>query len=125
LRCYFSPLSKSTIRKDKKFDDPNFHIPEDVKPEQMVIGPKCGTLGAMVTLTLKDIRDIKSNIVPTLWGEARYNDIFPGTKQHVTKFCQHIVSVKWPKNLEDPAGRIEIMAQPCLTHNCMNDECGD
>jgi hypothetical protein len=124
LRCYFAPLIKSKVRKDGTIDDPIFSTTENIKPQQMVLGPKCGTMGSMVTLTFQDFLGINSNIIPTLWGEARYNDIFPGTKPHITQFCQHIIRMSWPKKFT-PDTKILYLAVPCQTHNCMDDECNN
>ena len=62
------------------------------------------------------------------WGVAEYNDVFPNTIRHVTKFCYRLIADEqaitdtvddygFPKLVKSPS------VVPCAHHNCTDEEC--
>ena len=102
---------------------PDMRIPTDTKWIPVVIGPKArqtGTIRPITTDKLRSIGEGKLHIY--LWGEATYHDIFQGTREHVTKFCQEIAGTTSTPNQEIITG---VILSPCLIHNCIDEECND
>ena len=61
---------------------------------------------------------LAANAVSHVWqGVIRYNDIFPNTEEHVTKFC-YVIRVSNTGGTQTP------FLQQCYGHkNCADDEC--
>lgn len=69
--------------------------------------------------TLKNIPDgIKTFYV---WGVAKYDDVFPFTETHMTRFCYKIMSVHGDPL--DAASDLSLEVQQCQTGNCTDSEC--
>ena len=119
LRIYTSKLIKTTT----DITDPSFEKEANAVLTQNVIGPKMSVEGRADMLMRNDINKMiahKLNI--TMWGEATYNDIFEGTKSHITQFCFHIASIGLPAGRLDK-GTVTLSLVNCATHNCMDEEC--
>ncbi len=54
------------------------------------------------------------------WGWATYNDAFPNTKQHVTRFAVQIIVGGDPRN----ADKISFIYRFLNRYNCSDEECG-
>lgn len=100
-----------------------------------LIPPKSSALGGIgpmppdPPISPQDIIDIQSGRkLLYLWGCARYWDVFPSTKQHITRFCWSITPTGDPfgyiagKSPPEPGG----LSFPSVHHNegnCADDEC--
>ena len=109
---------------DKFTFDPNHKIHDDIeliyktyKDIPLMIGPKAvvvsqpielpeTNVGALDFITKTYLRDTYKVY---MWGEAKYHDIFWGTKQHVTRFCVELFFI------EQPHGMIRIA--PMMSFN--------
>ncbi len=63
-----------------------------------MIGPKYSTMGGAVPhfpsaqVTPQDILDMQAGTkFFYMWGWARYNDVFSGTEEHISRFCWRVV----------------------------------
>ena len=57
-----------------------------------------------------------------LYGWARYNDIFPGTKEHITKYCWRI---DFRRQYQNQSGDESFKTETptCAKNNCYDEEC--
>jgi hypothetical protein len=51
------------------------------------------------------------------WGWSRYYDVFPGTKEHITKFCYELTLEK------PPSSTLLYQSVRCEKNNCWDKEC--
>jgi hypothetical protein len=60
-----------------------------------------------------------------LWGWVRYFDVFPNTKQHITRFCWMIVPIGDPFTYvpDDPQHTLRFDHIHNTEGNCADDEC--
>ena len=73
------------------------------------------------TVSADAVKDIQAHrMTLTLWGSARYNDVFRGTKPHVSKYCFNVTG--FYGDLLPPNPIVPITVN-CKTHNCHDDEC--
>jgi hypothetical protein len=64
------------------------------------------------------------------WGWVTYRDAFPGTREHVTEFCQKISVIS---GRQDPNTGVDITRTAgfnltfdhCQSHNCSDEDCED
>lgn len=63
----------------------------------------------------------KRQIKLQIWGWARYNDIFDGTPQHITKFCYEVTPQDSEVNSIGPLYHFTFNL--CDRHNCYDEEC--
>jgi hypothetical protein len=68
-------------------------------------------------------RDWLPNEKRFLWGWIAYKDIFPGTKIHLTEFCQGLVQEASVDNVPDSP--LMQGFQLCQHHNCADENCDD
>jgi hypothetical protein len=63
-----------------------------------------------------------------MWGWARYNDVFPGTPQHITRFCWSVTPTGNPMTFKPGSTNPEEQINfPYIYHssgNCADEECG-
>lgn len=107
-----------------------------IAPGSAFIPPKGSVLGGLVptpgraAISPQDILDAQSNKkFIYMWGWAKYEDVFPGTPQHITRFCWLIMSVGDPKSFAPgtPAPAQGSLGFSSIYHsegNCADDECG-
>jgi hypothetical protein len=95
----------------------------NTKPAPIALGPKAVGHTAPISIpasTVSEIMDHKT--VFYIWGWARYNDIFPKSKRHITRFCTAITGFQGnPLN-----GNPSAISRPVLANcasNCYDDEC--
>lgn len=75
-----------------------------------------------------DILDIQQGRkLLCFWGWARYHDVFPGTPEHITRFCWYILATGDPRAFSptQPAGPDRLVFST-IHHpegNCADDEC--
>ncbi len=136
IDCYFSPLWTNvgnTAAKNFRtwFNDPvkslskieilDTRVPKDATFIPIIIAPKAGRNGALKLLSIDEMRAISAGTLHVyLWGDGYYEDRL-STQDHVTKFCEEIVSIAWidPTKIESPT----VLFTPCATHNCIDEEC--
>jgi hypothetical protein len=70
-------------------------------------------------ITEPSLRAILGGFKMSIFGLIYYNDIFPSTKEHVTKFCYQIGA-----NLSE-TNQIASSFGFCNHWNCADDECDD
>jgi hypothetical protein len=60
-----------------------------------------------------------------LWGWVRYFDVFPNTKQHITRFCWMVMPVGDPFTYvpNDPQHTLRFDNIHHTEGNCADDEC--
>jgi hypothetical protein len=59
-----------------------------------------------------------------VWGWARYSDVFPGTPQHITRFCWLVTAVGDPLAFtEKNPGALSFSTSPHVEGNCADEEC--
>lgn len=104
-------------RLPKDFAFPDF---PDSTPFKMFVGPKATSRSVPIVIAARDIISVHNHVGHLyLWGWARYNDVFPGTKQHITRFCAEITDVIG--DLTGPS--VNIQTSNCEENNCWDDEC--
>ncbi len=63
-----------------------------------------------------------------MWGWAKYNDVFPNTEMHITKFCWLVAPVGYPRAFKLHSTKMEeTLNFNYLNHlegNCADEECG-
>jgi len=62
-----------------------------------------------------------------VWGTAYYRDVFPGTSEHITKFCVYARTITGDptKVWNREANPVEIMFATYHQHNCADEDCGE
>jgi hypothetical protein len=94
--------------------------PEGGGPFRMLVGPKADARSAPIFVSAHDILAIhahKGHLY--FWGWARYHDVFPGTEEHITRFCTEITDV-----IGDlPKGNVNLQTANCPRGNCYDGEC--
>jgi hypothetical protein len=70
--------------------------------------------------TTRPVQPIRSERGFYLWGWVVYRDVFPGTKVHVTEFCQILTTIT-QKELSSASFEFT----DCKQHNCADGECDD
>jgi hypothetical protein len=108
------------------FDDP------DAQTGRGLIPPNTQTLGGVAptppapAITPQDILDVRNGTkFIFLWGWARYFDVFPGTEQHITRFCWLIDPVGDPTIPYDANSPTRVIFRT-IHHsegNCADEEC--
>lgn len=93
--------------------DKRLPIPLGVSPKNTVDGQ---TLGVDIK-TIQDVIDGKK--VLYFWGSAAYNDVFPDTERHVTRFAVQIVAGGKPEEPEHMSWSFPFLPK----YNCSDEEC--
>lgn len=111
----------------------NFNYPTNEIGTGGLIPPKITHMGGLVprsaAISPQDILDVQAGRKYLyLWGWARYNDVFPGTPQHITRFCWSLVPVGDPRAYSPGSkpGDPGSLTFDFIYHaegNCADDEC--
>jgi len=129
--------SGSTFTKDL-FLNVNWYIetgplPEDFKfppggtnyDIRSLMGPRSTVGGAEIHVTgavLAEVQQGKKHFY--MWGWAKYNDLFEGTPDRVTKFCYHVQFRGDPaRAFDSKMNPAEFIFNHYRKHNCADDEC--
>ncbi|HWA91366.1 MAG TPA: hypothetical protein VG889_15125 [Rhizomicrobium sp.] len=66
---------------------------------KMLIGPKSSANGGVTRVfTIQELTQIQNGErFLYLWGWVRYNDVFPGTREHITRYCVQVLVIGDPK----------------------------
>ncbi len=84
------------------------------------IGPKGWIEGQSVSVTVAEMADVISGKkFMYLWGWAIYDDVFPNTARHVTRFAVRILAGGDPHNKD----RISFSYPILEKYNCSDEEC--
>jgi hypothetical protein len=104
--------------------------PEPIDPEDLlkrpdfkdkasaaILGPQTAIPLTGIGITEKSVRAIQKGFPLFVWGIVYYNDIFPKSQLHVTKFCYQVgASISDKKE-------IVLSYDFCKHWNCADDEC--
>jgi hypothetical protein len=107
-------------------------------PGRGIITPKAGIQGGLCPLpgqpaiTPQDILDSQANQkFIYIWGWIRYNDVFPRTPQHITRYCWLVVVTGNPLTFipntpgQPPTpGTLHFSSIHHTEGNCADEECG-
>lgn len=120
-------LRNSALPDGFDFDYPTaYTAPALIAPKTNILG---GLAPVQIAITPQDIIDVQ-NLRKFLYlrGWAKYNDVFPGTKQHITRFCWIIAPMGDPiafvPNSAEGSG--QTLSFDFAYHNegnCADDEC--
>ncbi len=74
---------------------------------------------------LLEVKDGRKHLY--VWGVARYNDIFPDTIEHVTKFCVVATNLSGDplKSWHEKDNNFDIAFASFDRHNCADEECDE
>jgi hypothetical protein len=113
-----------------------FDFNQAVVPGTGLLGPKSEGFGGITPLpanqpaiTPANIQDVQAGrMFLYLWGWARYFDIFPGTEEHLTRFCWLILPFGDPTTYDptQPPGPMTLRFDHILHFegNCADEDCG-
>jgi hypothetical protein len=100
---------------DNVFNRPRFrHLPHAVLGPHATMTIALGGSGIGIDILRKNIDEGWRFYE---YGVIHYNDIFPGSDPHVTKYCFEIGTIR------DAMGEIEPTSGLCPHWNCADDEC--
>jgi hypothetical protein len=62
-----------------------------------------------------------------VWGLAKYRDVFPGTVEHITKFCVYASNITGDPLLQwnNDTNPMEILFPHYQQYNCADEDCND
>jgi hypothetical protein len=100
-----------------------------------LLGPKAASNGGVApnypfaAITPQDIADVQAGVkFLYLWGFAKYNDVFPGTPRHITRFCWALLPDGNSFTFTPPAPPNLSTLTFTNIHqnqgNCADEECG-
>jgi hypothetical protein len=104
---------------DEHFSFPDY--PENSAPLKIFVGPKSMTRSFPIVISPKDLLSVQHHTGHIyFWGWARYNDVFPKTARHVTRFCYELTDV-----IGDvfQSQTVNIQTSACSFGNCADGEC--
>jgi hypothetical protein len=81
---------------------------------------------SMAAITPQNLRDVQQQRqFLYLWGWVRYFDVFPNTKEHITRFCWLVMPVGDPFTYvpNDPQHTLTFTTIHHAEGNCADDEC--
>ena len=99
----------------------DFSFPDYEKTDtRMFISPQGAATYFAATLTAKDADEIfRKQESAYFWGWAKYNDIFPGTREHIVEFCTKLTGFANDPQIADAPP----LTRNCERHNCFDEEC--
>ena len=117
---YPMPLAPYVLSPDWKPPPPS--DPEEISKGagiSVFLGPQAAIALGGLGITEPSIRAIIDGFPLYMWGVIYYDDIFPESKRHITKFCYQIAASKSVNNDIIPNFSF------CDHWNCADDECKD
>jgi hypothetical protein len=96
------------------------------EPTPADVGPKGVAHTVPFSIPASDVREIVAHRkILSVWGWARYNDVFPRTKGHVTRFCTELTGFQGDPLNPSPYAVVRPLIQNCKSavSNCYDDEC--
>ncbi|HEY5213809.1 MAG TPA: hypothetical protein VIJ38_12400 [Acidobacteriaceae bacterium] len=119
MKSHLNWLIRNTPLPDD-FTYPDFG---DEQPSPIALGPKTVGHTTPISIPAADISKIMNHQeLFYIWGWARYRDIFPKTKPHITRFCTEITGFQGNPLLSDPGSLSTPMTQNCA-NTCYDEEC--
>jgi len=115
------------ILQDSRIDE-NYQFIPDMLPEQLTyISPKRQIESESRDFFGDDLIAVQEGRKYLyIWGVARYFDVFPGTTEHVTKFCVEAKNITGnPMEGWSDTNKFDIVFSTFDRHNCADDECGE
>ena len=108
----------------KDWDFPDFwsskSSPEERSAVLMGIAPNISISGQSVGISVERIAQvIKGERSLYMWGWAKYNDVFPGTHQHITRFALHVVVGGDALNKDHVSFNFRFLPK----YGCSDEEC--
>jgi len=107
----------------------NFDV-ASIPPGTGLLGPNSGSMGGvwpypgMTPLSISDVEDIiAGRRFLYIWGWVRYLDVFPDSKEHVTRFCWQMVATGDPRKFKPEAQTVQWGNLHHHEGNCADDEC--
>jgi len=104
---------------------PNFSYPAK-EISTAFLGPQATIMGARVPdggIPMPDIiKVMKGEKFLYLMGWVKYFDIFPGTKEHITRFCYNVNFVGDPQR---GISSLTVMFSPDEKNNCADEGCDE
>jgi hypothetical protein len=93
---------------------PNAEVPGEIAP-----APPSAAVSA------QDLVDTQQKLkFIYIWGWARYSDVFPGSPQHITRFCWLVTAVGDPlASAAKHPGALSFSTSPHVEGNCADEEC--
>jgi hypothetical protein len=97
-----------------------------------LLGPRATSMGGLApmapiaAITAQNLWDVQQGRqFLYLWGWVRYFDVFPKTKQHITRFCWLVMPVGDPFTFvpNDPQHALRFDNIHTAEGNCADDEC--
>lgn len=122
-------LRDSVLPTDFNFDYPTTEI------GTALIAPKITGQGGLAprmpapAITPNDIKETqRGKKFLYFWGWARYFDVFPGTPQHITRFCWLVIAIGDPDSFHPEqkptdADALQFQYINHFTGNCADEEC--
>lgn len=108
--------------------DANFDFTKTVtSPHPALIGPRSGIRGGSARdFSVADLEDVAAGKrYLYLWGCATYDDVFQGTKGHITRYCITLGVGGDLRTRPGPDGKIKALFNfgHHVRGNCADDEC--
>jgi hypothetical protein len=90
-----------------------------------ILGPKATIEGLQIIIWASDLLKIQAGRkFFYLWGWAKYEDIFPGSSQHVTKYCYRVSFHGDPTvAFNEITNRVQLITDHHSHHNCADESC--
>jgi hypothetical protein len=108
------------------FNYPTTEIGTALIPPNTETGGGLAPRAPAPAISPQDILDVQSGQkFLYFWGWAKYYDVFPGTPQHITRFCWQVLALG-DALAYDPAVVPQNLTFPNIHHtegNCADDEC--
>jgi hypothetical protein len=87
------------------------------------ICPKGETSMAPVPVPLSIIQQLQYQTYIYFWGWAKYQDVFPRSANHITKFCYELIGFLGNPFSAGPSESVYPRFNNCTANNCADDEC--
>jgi hypothetical protein len=123
LIIHHSWLPTQTLPKDFSYPDlwnpgePHVYTQSFASPQKVVettpidVGPEL-------------IKAVQNHTVRLyFWGWAKYQDVFKGTKPHISEYCVEVNGFRGDPFDTDPTHPVLLVNENCKTHNCHDEEC--
>jgi hypothetical protein len=95
-------------------------IEKDKIPSLLTLAPNSSVRGPVFNISAEQLRDvIDGDKEMVIWGWAKYNDVFPNTRKHITRFAVRLFAAGFPLRPETMSFRFNFLP----VYNCSDDEC--
>ncbi len=86
------------------------------------LGPRDEITTGPYVFSVDDLKAVQNGKTKLFfWGAVQYNDVFPDTGMHDTRFWTRLSGVQG--NLSDPSKGVAFTFTTCNRYNCLDDEC--